>query len=257
MWRLKIAGLAVAAVALYGGWLVLRDTQVFAVQRVAISGLTGAGAGSIRAALESAARGMTTTHLEVARLRAAVAGFAVVKDVNARTEFPHGLRIDVVQEVPVAALVFGNQRLPVAADGRIVRGIGDAPQVTSVPIAVVPAGERISDPVSVSALELLDIAPPVLRARVATVSFGAHGLTAALRGGPALYFGDTTRLHAKWAAAARVLSDSGSRGALYIDLHAPDRPAAQVGDALTGTAAAGAPGTAAGALVSVAPPPGG
>ncbi len=250
MVRLKIVGALVVLAALYGGWHVLRDASVFAVQQVSITGAAGPEGPAIRASLEGAARGMTTTDLQVGRLRAAVASFAVVKDVRAATAFPHGLRIQVVEEEPVAALVAGGRRLPVASDGRIVRGIGSPSGLASVPVGQLPIGDRISDPVSIQALELLDIGPPVLRARVAAVTLGPHGLTAQLRGGPLLYFGDTTRLHAKWAALARVLADSASAGAAYIDVHTPDRPAAQIGDPATSGSSAGAPGTAAGALVS-------
>jgi cell division protein FtsQ len=38
--------------------------------------------------------------------------------------------------------------------------------------------------------------------------------------------GSTERPRAKWAAAARVLSDSSSEGATYIDVRLPERPAA-------------------------------
>ena len=45
--------------------------------------------------------------------------------------------------------------------------------------------------------------------------------------GPVLYFGDSHRLAAKWAAASRVLADASSRGATYLDLRLPERPAAR------------------------------
>jgi cell division septal protein FtsQ len=250
MSRLKIVGVAVTLAALYGGWHVMRDSSLFAVRQVTITGLAGPQAPAIRATLEDAARGMTTLDMQLGRLRSSVSSFAVVKDVRARTRFPHGVTIAVVLEAPVAALVVSGQRLPVAADGRIVRGIGSVSGVTSIPVTQLPTGDRISDPTSVDAVELLDIAPAVLRARISTVTLGAHGLTAQLRGGPALYFGDTTRLHAKWAALARVLSDPAARGAVYVDVHTPDRPAAQVGDPFTSGPAVDAPGTAGGALVS-------
>jgi cell division septal protein FtsQ len=250
MSRLKIAGVAVALAALYGGWLLARDAPIFAVKKVVISGVHGAGSTAIRASLEDAARGMTTAHMQVPALRASVSGFPLVKDLRVRVTFPDQLRIQVIEEVPVAALVVAGQRFPVAADGKIVRGVGPAPDVTSVPIGQIPTGARITDPLSIDALELLDIAPRILRARVATVTSGAHGLTAVMRDGPPVYFGDTTRLHAKWAAVARVLADPASRGALYVDVHTPERPAAQVGDPVTRGPAASAPGTAAGALVT-------
>jgi hypothetical protein len=47
-----------------------------------------------------------------------------------------------------------------------------------------------------------------------------------LRNGPVLYFGSVTRLTAKWAAIARVLADSDSSGATYLDATIPERVAA-------------------------------
>ena len=69
-------------------------------------------------------------------------------------------------------------------------------------------------------------APAVLRARIETSSGGADdGYVAELRDGPELIFGAATRLRAKWAAAARVLADLEARGATYVDLRIPSRPA--------------------------------
>ena len=52
------------------------------------------------------------------------------------------------------------------------------------------------------------------------------GVTVEMRDGPTLIFGDATRVRDKWDAAARVLADPAARGAAYIDLRLPDRPAA-------------------------------
>ena len=61
----------------------------------------------------------------------------------------------------------------VAADGRIVRGLAVARPAPTVRSPALPTGDRISDQVSFAALELLDVAPPALRARVATGSRSA------------------------------------------------------------------------------------
>ncbi len=79
---------------------------------------------------------------------------------------------------------------------------------------------------------MLGAAPRVLLGWVSKVFMGPEGLTVAMRNGVSLYFGDATRPHAKWLSAARVLADPSSAGATYVDLRAPERPAA-------GTTAAG------------------
>ncbi len=73
---------------------------------------------------------------------------------------------------------------------------------------------------------MLGAAPRVLLGWVSRVFEGHEGLTVAMRTGLLLYFGDATRPHAKWLSAARVLADPSSAGATYVDVRAPERPAA-------------------------------
>ncbi len=47
---------------------------------------------------------MSTLDVNPAALRAAVASFPVVRAVHAIPSFPHGLRIEVTEQLPVAAL---------------------------------------------------------------------------------------------------------------------------------------------------------
>ncbi len=50
---------------------------------------------------------MSTLDVTPGALRAAVAPFPVVREVRATASFPHGLRITVVEQLPVAALRSG------------------------------------------------------------------------------------------------------------------------------------------------------
>jgi cell division protein FtsQ len=47
-----------------------------------------------------------------------------------------------------------------------------------------------------------------------------------LQGGFRIEFGPRTRLHAKWAAALRVMADARAEGATYLDVRIPERPVA-------------------------------
>jgi cell division protein FtsQ len=221
------AGAACAGVLalLGGGWLWLRDSDLVAVDQVSVTGLSGTEAPRVRAALEGAARDMTTLHVRSGQLQTAVEPFPAVRAVDAHPDFPHGLRIVVHEHVAVAALAAGADRVPVAADGTLLRGssTGGLPVVA---VAAPPPGDTLGDRRTRRAVALLAAAPPELRAKVRRVYAGPRGLTAPLAGGPVLYFGGADRLRAKWAAAARVLADRSSAGATYVDLRLPERPAA-------------------------------
>jgi len=216
---------ACVLVLLGGGGLWLRDSRLVAVDEVSVTGLSGTEAPRVRAALEGAARDMTTLHVRPDQLKTAVEPYPAVMGVDAHPDFPHGLRIVVHEHVAVAALAAGSDRVPVAADGTLLRGSStdDLPVVT---VASPPPGDTLGDKRALRVVALLAAAPPELRAKVSRVYPGPRGLTAPLADGPVLYFGGADRLRAKWTAAARVLADRSSAGATYVDLRLPERPAA-------------------------------
>ncbi len=241
-----IAVLALAA----GGWMWLRGSSLVAVQKVSVVGPSGADAGKIRAALVVAARNMTTLDVHMDQLRSAVAPFPVVKGLNVSTQFPHGIRIRVIEQVPVAAVVVAGRTIAVAGDGTLLHDVIASPNLPTIPVTVLPGGTRLSDPHALAAVQLLAAAPYQLLAHVSGVqTTAAHGLVASVRNGPSLYFGDTTRLEAKWAAVATVLADQGSSSSVYIDVTDPERAAAggaaPAASTASGSSATGSSGTAA------------
>jgi len=228
---------ALALGLLVAGWLWLRDSSLVAVRTVEVSGVSGSQASPIRAALEDAARTMTTLHVRRDTLDTAVAPFPLVRRLEVSTGFPHTLRIHVVTKVAVAAVLAGGHRIPVTSDGTLLRDVPAAPGLPAIPLQGTPVGARLTEPSALAAVALLGAAPGGLRAHVAGVSqTPAHGLTVQLSHGPVLWFGDSGRLVAKWVAAAAVLADPESAGASSIDVSAPERPA-------VGGLADGAPAT--------------
>jgi hypothetical protein len=154
-----------------------------------------------------------------------VAPFASVRDVRVDASFPHKLTIQVVEYGAVAALVVGERRLAVAADGQVLRGVRAERGLPSVRVRRAPNG-RVTDRRALAALTVLDAAPVALRRRVTRAWYTGRGLTLVLRGGPDLVFGNAARAEAKWIAAARVLADPSAAGATYLDLRVPERVAA-------------------------------
>jgi cell division protein FtsQ len=222
-----LAAIAAIALAAMGGWLWLRDSSLVAVQRVTVVGASGPDAGQIASALRRAARGMTTLDVHMGTLRTAVAPFSVVKNLDVSTQFPNGLRIRVIEQLPVAVVVDGTRRVVVASDGTVLR---DAPASSSLPtlsVRALPGGSKLTDAGALAVISVLGAAPYKLLEHVSGASdTAAHGVVVQLHSGPNLYFGKPGDLGAKWTAASVVLADSGSAGAAYIDVSDPYRPAA-------------------------------
>ncbi|MFZ1993290.1 MAG: cell division protein FtsQ/DivIB, partial [Solirubrobacteraceae bacterium] len=227
---LRALAAVLALLALAGGaWMWLRNSSLVAVQRVSIVGLSGREAHQIRSALTLAARNMTTLDVKMSALRTAVAPYPVVKQLHVSTGFPHRMRIDVVEEVPVATISAAGIRVPVASDGAILRGVSGPASLPTISLPVSPGGTHATGS-TLQVVRLLAAAPYQLLYKVSQASdSGARGLEAQLRNGPKVYFGSGDHLGAKWAAAAAVLADSGSAGADYIDVTVPSRPAAGAG----------------------------
>ncbi len=221
------------------GYLWLRDSSLVAVQKVRVTGVSGPDSRRIRGALRLAARNMTTLDVQSGQLRTAVRPYPVVKRLDVSTQFPHGMTIHVSEQVPVATVVADGRRTAVSADGTLLANVTSTGSVPTIVLAVPPGGARLNGS-ALGEVRVLAAAPYRILGRIASMSDGAaHGLTAALRHGPSIYFGSGGALSEKWGAAIRVLGDPGSAGALYIDVSVPARPAA---GATAGTSAApGAP----------------
>jgi len=224
--RLRHLAIAlIAAAALTGAWLLIRDAPLLSVKDVEVTGVTGPDAASIRSALTVAARDMTTLHVREDALRTAVEPFPVVRSVSADVRSPRGLRVIVRVYTPVAVLAAGAQRVPVAADGTLLRG-SRARNLPVLEARAIPGGSRLGAGADAQAVAVLAAAPAALRRQVTRVRSTRRGLSARLADGPAIVFGTPDRAAVKWAAASRVLADREAAGASYIDVRSPERPAA-------------------------------
>jgi cell division protein FtsQ len=223
--RIAAAILIVALAA--GGWSWLRDSSLVAVSDVTVQGLSGGPeSAAIRNALTRAARDMSTLHVRPQRLRTAVSPYPIVKDVRIVTDFPHGMRIQVVEHDAVAAVVLDGRRVPVAADGTLLRGRPAAAGVVTLSIPSANGGGKLTSRRGRAAVAVMAAAPKDLRPFVADVAFGPDGLRVTMRDGPLLQLGDASRARAKWIAITRVLGDPRAAGASYLDVRVPERPVA-------------------------------
>ena len=221
-----LLALVLAAALAGGGYLWVRESSLVAVNDITITGLTGPDAPRIRAALASAASDMTTLHVRMDQLRTAVQPYPVVKDIRVTTDMTHGMRIDVIEHVPVATLEGDGERTLVAADGTLLRGRLATGALPVIAVTALPGGARVTEGPARSAVLIAAGAPPALRPLIQTIGTGASGVEVRLADGPKVLFGDGGHAAAKWAAAARVLADPDARGAAYVDVRVSDRPVA-------------------------------
>ena len=225
-----LVAIAVVIGILVGAFFWVRQSSLVAVRKVTITGVTGPDAARIRSALRGAALGMSTLDLDSRRLHRVVAAYPVVDGLRVSTHFPHGLRIDVAERVPVAVVVGGGVHTVVSAEGALLShpppATGPLPAI-SVP--VVPGATSLTGAGRVD-VRLLAAAPYPLLAKVATAGRTSRGdVTVTLRDGPTVVFGAASAFAAKWRALVAVLADPSSAGASYIDVTDPARPAAGAG----------------------------
>ena len=219
------AAVILVAGLLGGGWLWARDSSLARVTEVEVTGTTTSESDAVRAALERAARDMTTLRVREEVLREAVAPYRSVAGLRVERDLLHGLRIKVLERRPVAALERDGRRTAVSGDGIVLSGVrpdATLPAIEQPP----PAGTRVEDRRTRDALAVAAAAPPQLLERAEEIYFGPDGLTADVSDGPPLIFGNADDAAAKWAAAARVLASPSAAGATYLDLSVPGRVAA-------------------------------
>lgn len=218
-----------AVVALAAGYFAwFRDSSLVAVRDVQVKGLSGAEADQVKGALDDAAREMTTLHFDAARLEDAVKGFPTVAAVSADPNFPGGVTIEVTERLPAVMAVAGDDAVPVAGDGTLLRGLelGEAADaLPQVPIEEIPHGNRVEG-APLAEATVVGAVPGPLRPLIETVSFtGDHGVEVEMRGAVPIWFGEMAAAREKWTAVAAVLADPQLKTFTYLDVRAPQRPA--------------------------------
>jgi cell division protein FtsQ len=223
-WLLGLLAVLALLATLYYAWF--RDSSFVAVEDVTVIGVKTDDAPRIRARLEAVARDMTVLHVDEEKLMRSLPVGAAVADLRVSTDFPHGMTIEVVQSSAVAVLVAPGRRMPVTGDGTVLKGArsGDVPVIR---VDSAPGSGRLGRGRTRQLVAAAASAPLPLRARIERMRYlSAKGLVAYLERGPQVILGDETSLATKWATAAAILADEGSRGASYVDVSLPDRPVA-------------------------------
>ena len=238
--RLKKRSLAVVlAVPLVvaGAYLAARETAMFAIRVVDVSGGTAGLQAQVRAAAVPFL-GRSLVGLDSAAVERRIDGLPWIVSSRLDRAFPHTLRVTVVPERPVAVLRRGTQSWLVSARGRALAHIRNGsrpglPRVWVPTAAQVSAGAFLAQDEGGAAARVLALAP-VLPARVATAAL-AHGeLTLRLRSGLELRLGEPVDVRLKLAVARRALAVL-PPGSTYLDVSLPQRPVAGANPQLSST----------------------
>ena len=229
---LIVVGAALGAVGVL--YLVARETPVFAVRSIEISGVRGAAAAHVRAALRPL-EGKSLLALHGSDVEDRLAAVPDVQSATYDRAFPNTLRVVVVPERPVAVIRQGAAAWLVSARGRVLRALPRGtdktlPRIWLPRSADVQVGATVASDEGGEAAAALAIARRVgFRGRVRDVSATGGRLVFSLRSGLELRLGDEHDLALKLAVAARILPLV--RGAAYLDMSLPARPVAGAANA--------------------------
>jgi cell division protein FtsQ len=248
-------------------------SAIFAVRHLTVSGNHRLSTAEIERAAGVSSRS-NVIWMSTASLERRLLSDPWIASAGVSRLLPSTLTIAITERVPVAVAVKANGAdVLIASDGTV---LGAAPSGIRLPAIQAPpdltlkSGSRV--PLTSQALRAAANFPPLVRARIATVSLGRAGIELRTRDGVRVIYGDASEAAAKGAAIEAVLVwlEQHHVSPLYIDVSAPTTPAVMpasgqvtgipgVGtDAIAGTAPPASPSTpTASPTVDPSPPHGG
>jgi cell division protein FtsQ len=223
--RSLVVGFGILAFAL-GGYLLARETSLFAIDRIEVKGGSPRVAAQVRYTLASLV-GTPLVGFDGSAALQKVEALPTVVRASYDRGFPHTLRITVVPERPAAVLRSGPASWLVSARGRVMERLASPalPQLPRIWIST-------ATPVRLGAELTAAGAEPAARAagqagafaaRVASISDTDGSLVFRLRSGLELLLGDAGDVRLKLAVAARALEVLPS-GSTFLDVSVPGRP---------------------------------
>lgn len=224
---LLVAFAAVAAIV--GGYVVARETSMFAAQRIEVTGARPSVLQRVDAAL-APLDGTSLLSLNAADIDARLSPLRDVGLASYDRAFPHTAKIVISAERPVAVLRHGSQAWIVTERGRVLEPIGDPresglPRIWDANAPVPSAGELLTADEALRPVRLLGgvlSADPGLFTHVREARFVDGDLVLVLGTGTEIRLGDADDLALQLAVAERVL-DAAGPGAQYVDVSVPER----------------------------------
>jgi cell division protein FtsQ len=228
--RSVTVGLGIVALAL-GGYLIARETPLFAIDRIEVEGGSPQVVRQVRSALASVT-GTPLVGLDGSSVLRKVEALPTVVRASYDRAFPHTLRITVVPERPAAVLRSGPVSWLVSTHGRVIERLtaGYIPSLPRVWVSSrtpVRLGTEVATAGSATAARAVGLAGS-FASRVASASDLDGVLVFHLRSGLELVLGDGGDVRLKLAVAERALTML-PPGSTFLDVSIPGRPVSGVG----------------------------
>jgi cell division protein FtsQ len=207
-----------------------RETSVFALRSIEISGAPPRVAAHVRSALRPL-QGASLLTIGRARIERRLEGLSDVSHVTFDRDFPHTLRVVVTPAHSIAVLRRGPAAWIVSSDGRVVRdaAMSSAPKLPRIWIprsSSVDVGATVDDADAARAVRAISLARSERFAvRVKTIRSSSSELTFVLASGVEIRFGDDGDLALKVAVAERIVPLL-DHETTYLDVSLPTRPIA-------------------------------
>ena len=214
-----------------GGYALARETSLFAISRIDVSGGSPRLASQVRRALAPLS-GASLVGLDGGDIVRRVDALPTVVRATYDRAFPHTLRITVVPERPGAVLRRGPDSWLVSVRGRVIERLpahADAasPRVWVSGHTPVSIGETLDAQGVGVAARAVGLAG-AFASRIASASFADGSLVFHLRSGLELLLGDRAEIPLKVAVAERALALVPS-GSSFLDVSVPGRAVSGTG----------------------------
>lgn len=233
--RSLVIGLGIL-VAGFGAYGLARETSLFAISRIEVSGGSPQVAAQVRQALAPIV-GTSLVGLDGGAVLRRVDALPTVVQASYDRAFPHTLRITVVAERAAAVLRSGRSTWLVSGRGRVMAGLPSAayprvPRIWVLARTPVRLGAELGAAAGVAA-RAVGLAGP-FAARIGSASYADGTLVFRLRSGFVLVLGNAADVELKVAVAESALPVLPA-GSTYLDVSVPGRPVSGYGDPVATT----------------------
>ena len=231
--RRELLMLAAILALLGGAYAVARESRVFALRTVTVSGAHPNAAREVQGSLRDVL-GTSLVGLDAADIERRVSALSSVRAARVDRAFPHALTVVVEEERPLAVVRRGTRAWVVAETGTVIRELAWSdlirlPRISLAPTMSLRPGLRFTDREAQAAVAVLRVFPRRFPLPVVSVRSAEGAVTIVLDGDLALELGPPVDVRRKLAAAAAVLRslpEEDRKALAYLDVALPQRPVA-------------------------------